>query len=274
MQLTVVQEIRNADQIERIVGEDCLLMTQPMREYMKALDTASRLPDWHRFAIFYGESGSGKSSGARLFCQRNPSTIYIIAPPKYHDGKAAPNKLMGAIAKSKGLDGRYDAFDRCCEGFAREQAFVIIDEAHTVCQYLTLHYLKQFVERCPGVRIALVGKAPELPFWMNDPKCSEIRRRARIYKEIRNPSVEDLQEGFPVLRPDVIELLHRICGGNMSTITMRIHDLLDADIKGKNGEKVSPRLLGVATVENFAEAYWGYNPATKMEPSEVMRRRK
>lgn len=189
----------------------------PLREYLSALGTALSMPrEDQRLVLVTGESGSGKTIGARLFCQEAKlRPLYLSLPAEQ---LLRPSVLLETLARVCNVtlyaQGRYHAASAILEDSRREPRVLVLDNAQALRRGGLLDILRWIADE--GAHTFVLVGNPQLEHTFRERQ--ELRSRVLFRHALRLPSCPDLAPLFDGFPPEVVEQVHTKTGGRLREV--------------------------------------------------------
>ena len=194
--------------------------TPPLQEYLAALEFAGRPNNAdQRLILVIGESGAGKTVGARIFareCDRDRRPIYIAMPAAE---TLSTRDLLGLLGRPVGLTfdlhcPRYEAAQQLARDSVDRPRIYLLDDAHAMMKRGLLDIIR-WLHDTGGHCFVLVGPpALERAFL----KQSELAGRVAVCHHLRLPTAVEIAPLFRGFPQEAVEQIHLETGGRMRQV--------------------------------------------------------
>lgn len=206
-----------------------IYLTKPLDSLLKALEVGRSLTTHsERLCLISGLPGTGKSTGAKIFCAQHEDAIYLNPPPA---SVLRPGRLLSLLIEV--LDVRigpqsslHHRLQSIIQSLRQRPRMLVFDEGDRLRSQDNLDLLR-YVHDEAGARIAFVS-IPRLEGALL--RSAAVGTRLGIIYRVEFPSLEEVLEILPDLPGETAKEIFRLADGHMREV-MVIARLLRAGVK-------------------------------------------
>jgi len=188
----------------------------PLTEYLAALNYGARREARHgRIILVVGDSGTGKTIGARVFCQEQTRTSPVYLPLPGRD-MLSPRTFLGLLGAPVGMtfglhEPRFDVGRRLAEDSLERPRIFLLDDAQGLARGGLLDLVRWLHDTGAHTYILIGSFALERVLGA----YPELASRVGVRHRMRLPTREEIEPFFAGFPEDAIEAIYSETGGRM-----------------------------------------------------------